>query len=597
MKILEKLGLFLAALGIMLFTYTLVISGYTYKADSLTGLSEYHQGEIDKAVAAQGLLNKEYSSGLAFAKDFKQVLKSSQEALAAKAADGIPDGVAEWDFKLSDNTIGEYTKQASRGALSGPVKENPLRWFFLTIGLAALGGLIYCVPQFMTIPGIKHDDIFHSRMTRGLSLPVRSAFLVLTIGGILWFGISYMSGSWFHSLHTLLLMGVIVALVLFREKDKGKTPARSASPSATAWFGVIMGTYLIGFYILLYWFPQFISPWIEMVDPISRSISGNGASQWFLYGLLYTLIMLVMGIRMIAKYRHNKYQIIRTCSVMFFQTAFAFLIPEILMRLNQPYYDFKNIWPLNYSFFFDWNINQLMDSGGLGVFMLVWGIVLILVGVPVITYFYGKRWYCSWVCGCGGLAETMGDPYRQLSDKSLRAWKIERYTIHAVLVFSVVMTIAVLYHFFTGSSRLLFMDSYQVRTWYGFLIGSAFAGVIGTGFYPLMGNRMWCRFGCPLAAYLGLVQKFKSRFRITVNGGQCISCGNCSTYCEMGIDVRHYAQRGQDVVRSSCVGCGVCAAVCPRGVLRLENGSVDLDMRGDELRTVHIKSEDVGILS
>ena len=40
----------------------------------------------------------------------------------------------------------------------------------------------------------------------------------------------------------------------------------------------------------------------------------------------------------------------------------------------------------------------------------------------------------------------------------------------------------------------------------------------------------------------------------------------------MGIDVRWYAQRGQNIIRASCVGCGVCAAVCPRGVLKLENG-------------------------
>jgi formate hydrogenlyase subunit 6/NADH:ubiquinone oxidoreductase subunit I len=75
-----------------------------------------------------------------------------------------------------------------------------------------------------------------------------------------------------------------------------------------------------------------------------------------------------------------------------------------------------------------------------------------------------------------------------------------------------------------------------------------------------------------MAAVLGLFQKYFSRFRITTNGGQCISCGNCSTYCEMGIDVRWYAQRGQNIVRSSCVGCGVCSSVCPRGVLSLENG-------------------------
>ncbi len=101
---------------------------------------------------------------------------------------------------------------------------------------------------------------------------------------------------------------------------------------------------------------------------------------------------------------------------------------------------------------------------------------------------------------------------------------------------------------------------------------SIFSGVIGVGFYPIMGSRVWCRFGCPMAAYLGILQKHFSRFRITTNGGQCISCGNCSNYCEMGIDVRWYAQQGQPIIRSSCVGCGMCATVCPRGVLNLENG-------------------------
>jgi ferredoxin len=43
----------------------------------------------------------------------------------------------------------------------------------------------------------------------------------------------------------------------------------------------------------------------------------------------------------------------------------------------------------------------------------------------------------------------------------------------------------------------------------------------------------------------------------------------------MGIDVRWYAQRKQNIIRASCVGCGVCAAVCPRGVLSLENGPVE----------------------
>jgi len=90
---------------------------------------------------------------------------------------------------------------------------------------------------------------------------------------------------------------------------------------------------------------------------------------------------------------------------------------------------------------------------------------------------------------------------------------------------------------------------------------------------------VWCRYGCPMAAILGIQQKLFSRFRITTNGGQCISCGNCSTYCEMGIDVRAYAQKGENIVRASCVGCGVCSAVCPRGVLKLEGSAFDISDR------------------
>jgi ferredoxin-type protein NapH len=336
------------------------------------------------------------------------------------------------------------------------------------------------------------------------------------------------------------------------------------------WLGVLTGTWLIAFYIVLYFYPEYMTNWIIMVDPVSTLLNGHEAGRFFLYGFIYTLCILVMGVRMIIHYRHSRYQIFRTLSVMFFQTAFAFLIPEFLIRLNKPYFDFKNIWPLDYSFFFDYRINQFIENGTLGIFMLGWGIALIVIAVPVLVYFFGKRWYCSWVCGCGGLAETLGDPYRQLSNKKLKAWKIERWMVHGVLAFAIFMTVAVLYTYWTGSSWFLVVDTYTLREVYGLLIGAGFAGVVGTGFYPFMGNRVWCRFGCPLAAYLGLVQRFKSRFRITTNGGQCISCGNCSTYCEMGIDVRWYAQRGQNIIRSSCVGCGICSSVCPRGVLNLE---------------------------
>ncbi len=371
------------------------------------------------------------------------------------------------------------------------------------------------------------------------------------------------------------LMFILPNVILLGKKGIKNDGIYHKSSTNRGWIAWLVFIFLVSFYLVLYFAPQFAVNWTYLVDPISESLSGNPAGHWFVYGFMYCTVMTVMAVRMYIKYRHNVYQMVRTTSVLFFQIVFAFLIPEIMVRLQMPYYDFKNAFPLDYDFFFSWNLKELLNSGGIGLFILVWGIALTLIVVPVMVYFFGKRWYCSWVCGCGGLAETLGDPYRQHSDKSLFAWKIERWLIHGVLLFAVVMTGMTLYSFFAESGTVLGIKTQSVQNTYSLAIGSVFAGVIGTGFYPIFGNRVWCRFGCPLAAYLGFVQRFKSRFRITTNGGQCISCGNCSTYCEQGIDVRAYAQKGENIVRSSCVGCGICSAVCPRGVLKLENGPLE----------------------
>lgn len=535
-----------------------------------------------------------------------------------------------------------------------------------------------------------------------------------------------------------------------------------------AWIGILV---LSGFYVVLYFYPEFLglvegadnTGVIALFDPLSKLLSGNPASQWFVYGVLYTMAILAFGIKFIWKYRHNRYEIIRTISVMFFQTSFAFMIPELMMRLNQPYYDFKNIWPLNYDLFAGYKLDEFLSSGNYGVAMLLFGVASIFIITPILTYKYGKRWYCSWVCGCGGLAETAGDPFRHLSNKKLYAWNIERWVIHSVVVFVVVMTTAVVYSYLKGnesalsigswndfsdkvvfigdqdqkplhevvlaaqeagasqviyldrsedgkpvelasteninipfyvineeknaqsiqnikeqqqaslipmaygrsaitveegtesafydnvwlsketfiwgvvglltlifglafifrreqlakdakigavgyfviviglliytyldgSTNLFLFEAWKLNKFYAFLIGAIFSGVIGTGFYPIFGNRVWCRFGCPMAAILGFQQRMFSRFRITTNGGQCISCGNCSVYCEMGIDVRAYAQKGENIIRSSCVGCGICSAVCPRGVLKLENGPLEGRINSDAV----LKGQDPDLMA
>jgi Pyruvate/2-oxoacid:ferredoxin oxidoreductase delta subunit len=349
----------------------------------------------------------------------------------------------------------------------------------------------------------------------------------------------------------------------------------------------ILGLCLTTFYVCLYWWPAYLGlgngqvpNWglVALFDPLSQFLRHRPADQWFVYGSLYTLAVLLMGWKFMLKYRHDKYQQWRTLSVVFFQLVFAYLLPGFMLSMQQPELYWTYFWPLAYS-----NATpatwQWQSAEGLTTLFFFFGLLMALVGTPILTWYFGKRWYCSWVCGCGGLAETAGDPFRHLSSKGLRAWKAERWMIHGVLVGVLVVTV-VLWANVLWPGLVPTVWSEGLYKAYGFVIGSLFSGVIGVGFYPLLGSRVWCRFGCPMAAWMGLWQRKASRFRITTNGGQCISCGNCSTYCEMGIDVRYYAQRGQDVVRAACVGCGICSSVCPRGVLRLENGPIDISHRG-----------------
>tara|TARA_A100001011_G_scaffold43038_1_gene40522 strand:- start:6741 stop:8252 length:1512 start_codon:yes stop_codon:yes gene_type:complete len=462
-----------------------------------------------------------------------------------------------------------------------------------------------------------------------------ASFGLMTFGSLLYFWAQYANslpgiknnGIWFHPL------------------------------TARGLWGWLLGISLTLFYIFLYWFPEILgynpsgsSGIVAFFDPLSIALNGKPATQWFLYGSLYTFAIVLFGIKFIWKYRHSNYHILRTLSAIFFQLFFAYLIPEILSALHpeMPNFskDLKNMWPLQYYFFEEWHLSNMLQGGFIGTFFLCFGLLLIFVISPLLTYFYGKRWYCSWVCGCGALAETAGDPFRQLSSKKISVWKLERWMIHVVLVFAIITTIAALWSFMTqhpeaflfsrhqfligvillglilltilgisfrkefdkntqyallsvgiilivaltipllSTPEELFFVSHDIlQQWYGFSIGATFSGVLGVGFYPIFGSRVWCRFGCPMAAILGLQQRLFSRFRITTNGGQCISCGNCSSYCEMGIDVRAYAQKSQNIIRSSCVGCGICATVCPRGVLKLENGPLHnrMPLESDDL--------------
>jgi thioredoxin reductase/polyferredoxin len=301
----------------------------------------------------------------------------------------------------------------------------------------------------------------------------------------------------------------------------------------------------------------------------------------FWYTVLYTSIMTVFGLQALKRWgldRKDKFQIWRYVSLLSFQWVFFFLIPEFLFQYAVKYqwvgeklasdpvfaeqawrsYGVIYAWPLFFYTFF-YNPHQIW---------VVWGVLLTFVLIPIFVLFHGKR-YCSWICGCGGLAETFGDRWRHLAPKGKASIKWEWMNI-PVLIFAALVTVFVLgkdiYGAFSGAADLgISIYRLAADVW--------LVGILPVTLYPFLGGKVWCRYWCPLAKLMHLQSRFFtkrkwSKFKIVAND-KCIACYECSRHCQVGIDVMSYALKQEvlDNNNSSCIGCGICVTACPMDTL------------------------------
>ncbi len=300
----------------------------------------------------------------------------------------------------------------------------------------------------------------------------------------------------------------------------------------------------------------------------------------FWYTVLYTALMTIFGIRALKRWgleRKDRFQILRFTSLISFQWIFFFLIPEFLFQWAVNYqwvgqelaqnpqfaeqawrsYGLVYAWPL---FFYSFSYDPHM-------IWIVWGVLLTFVVIPILVLFHGKR-YCSWICGCGGLAETFGDRWRHLAPKGKPSIKLEVMG-NVVLVIAGLVTLLMLTSDITGLLQTTDWSVYLYRI----LIDVWLVGILPVTLYPFLGGKVWCRYWCPLAKLMQMMSKIFtklkiSRFHIVAND-KCIACNECTRNCQVGIDVMQYALKREtlDNGTSSCIGCGICVTVCPMDTL------------------------------
>ena len=239
----------------------------------------------------------------------------------------------------------------------------------------------------------------------------------------------------------------------------------------------------------------------------------------FWYTVLYTGLMTVFGVRALKRWgleRKDKFQIWRYVSLLSFQWIFFFIIPEFLFQwavqyewvgqelANDPQfaaqtwrsYGLVYAWPLFfYTFFYD--PHQIW---------VVWGVLLTFVVIPAIVLFHGKR-YCSWICGCGGLAETFGDRWRHLAPKGKASIRWEWMGL-AVLVLAAAITLFMLVR---DAWDLLAGPADFGMQFYKLVADLWLVGILPLTFYPFLGGKVWCRYWCPLAKLMQIVSKAFSK--------------------------------------------------------------------------------------
>ncbi len=487
--------------------------------------------------------------------EFSRIFKDNEQLLNERVSEGKIELVL--NSNITEFGDSEVTLQINRGG-HDETRKIPYDHAFVLIGAD--------VPkQFLKSLGIKLENEWEGSFPRSIIL----SFITL-IGLWLYGGHASLFGTDLSYIPNFigLLIAVIPLALLIRFGING---------DRYAWLGI---SFLICYTVYGVKVGKGAEFWpykkwgYELLSFLNRPWA-------FWYTVMYTGLMTIFGIQALKRWgldRKDKYQIWRFISLLGFQWIFFFIIPEFLFQwaikyqwvgqqlatdpnfADQPWraYGLVYAWPLFfYTFFYDPS-----------KIWVIWGVLLTFVIIPIFVIFNGKR-YCSWICGCGGLAETFGDRWRHLAPKGKTSIKWE-WMITAILILAVVVTLIFLLR---NTYQLLWEPAGISINIYRILVDVWLIGILPVTLYPFLGGKVWCRYWCPLAKLMHLESSIFTKlgfgkFKIKANN-KCIACDECSRNCLVGIDVMSYAlkQNTLDNTTSSCIGCGICVTVCPMDVL------------------------------
>jgi ferredoxin len=181
--------------------------------------------------------------------------------------------------------------------------------------------------------------------------------------------------------------------------------------------------------------------------------------------------------------------------------------------------------------------------------LLAAAVVLVLALGPV---------FCGWICPFGALQEWL---YRLRT--RLLPWKVTvpermdrilrygRYAVLAVVLVATYSAGAFLFGDYCPWKAIWHVGSTELT-----IGGAIVLGLVVLG--GLLAERAWCRYACPLGAFLGIFNKL-TPVRLRRTEPVCSACGLCSRKCPLDLDIATV-----DVVTdTTCNRCLECVDSCP----------------------------------
>ena len=298
---------------------------------------------------------------------------------------------------------------------------------------------------------------------------------------------------------------------------------------------------------------------------------------------------------MLKKERSKKYkiiQILRIITQIVFFGLFFFLLLQTRF-LGQDY-----IRRVEVFFHFDPLLAVATFIASRAIFL-----AFVYAAITLMVTFVLGRVVCGWVCPLGSLHQffswifkktKLHRPQRLKTFKDKRlAWK---YYLLIFLLISTLFTLdlvgifdpfSLLYRSFTvgilpafdfaienligilykinlssiGDGLVQFFETLAINATFfqGFLIAAIFIGLLLLNKHR---ERFWCRYLCPLGAFLGLASRF-NLLKLKVSEKKCIRCNLCTIHCQTLAN----PWPNEDWKSSECDYCFTCSAICPTSAI------------------------------